>query len=312
MWTIVLAGGEGERLRPLMERWWGAHRPKQYCAFVGRRSMLRHTLERAERLGGGERMVVVVAKHHEPHIWDRLDEHHLEAIIAQPGNRGTAAGIYLPLTYIGARDSGATVVILPSDHFVLPEEAFLAAIRRAVRAVRCLPGKVVLLGARPDTAETEYGWIEPGDCVGLIDGQAVRRVAGFREKPGAEDARRLLRGGGLWNTMVMAARWETLWELGWRRFPRMMGRFEEFAPQIGGEEEMEALGALYDGLLPLNFSREVLQQTVDSLAVMELEGVLWSDWGSERRIVETLERIGKSPLFPAAPEEPLIYARRAA
>jgi hypothetical protein len=45
---------------------------------------------------------------------------------------------------------------------------------------------------------------------------------------------------------------------------------------------------------------------------MELEGVLWSDWGSERRIVETLERIGKSPLFPAAPEGPLVYAGQAA
>ncbi len=40
LWSIVLAGGEGERLRPFVERWLGRHRPKQYCAFVGTRSML--------------------------------------------------------------------------------------------------------------------------------------------------------------------------------------------------------------------------------------------------------------------------------
>jgi mannose-1-phosphate guanylyltransferase len=32
-WVIVLAGGEGERLRPFVERWVGRHKPKQYCCF---------------------------------------------------------------------------------------------------------------------------------------------------------------------------------------------------------------------------------------------------------------------------------------
>jgi hypothetical protein len=75
VWTIVLAGGEGERLRPLITRWLGVHRPKQYCTFVGSRSMLRHTLDRAERLTGVERTLVVVARQHEPRLWDRLAPH---------------------------------------------------------------------------------------------------------------------------------------------------------------------------------------------------------------------------------------------
>lgn len=27
-WSIVLAGGEGERVKPLVQRWLGRHRPK--------------------------------------------------------------------------------------------------------------------------------------------------------------------------------------------------------------------------------------------------------------------------------------------
>jgi len=304
VWTIVLAGGEGERLRPLITRWLGVHRPKQYCTFIGSHSMLRHTLDRAERLTGVERTLVVVASHHEPRLWDRLAPHHEEAIIAQPRNRDTAAGIFLPLAYIGARDPEATIIILPSDHFVHPQEAFLTGIGRAVQAVQYQPDKLILLGVRPDTAETEYGWIRPGHSVGRIEGEEVRQVAGFREKPDAQEAQHLLRIGGLWNTMVIAVRWSTIWRLGWRCFPTMMAHFEEFRPYIGTNVEAGALDTLYDALPSVNFSTNLLQQALDSLVVMELRGVLWSDWGSERRIVETLQRIGKSPLFMTAAMNP--------
>jgi len=77
----------------------------------------------------------------------------------------------------------------------------------------------------------------------------------------------------------------------------MMKHFEDFAPSIGTDKEPRALDSLYNVLPSANFSTQVLQQALDSLVVMELRDVLWSDWGSERRIVETLQRIGKSPLF---------------
>src|SRR4030095_13078772 len=40
VWSIILAGGDGERLRSLTEAWLGYHKPKQYCVFTGTRSML--------------------------------------------------------------------------------------------------------------------------------------------------------------------------------------------------------------------------------------------------------------------------------
>src|SRR6266536_1520629 len=56
-WSIVLAGGDGERIRPFVEKWLGYHRPKQYCTFVGTRSMFQHTLDRADMLTPCERRV---------------------------------------------------------------------------------------------------------------------------------------------------------------------------------------------------------------------------------------------------------------
>lgn len=299
IWTIVLAGGEGERLRPLTERWLGRHRPKQYCSFVGTRSMLKHTVDRAEQLSGTDRMLIVAAEHHATHLANCLGAPHLDRVVFQPRNRDTAPGIFLPLAHIITKDPSATVVILPSDHFVYPEEAFLSCVRRAALVAASSSDKVVLLGVSPDNEETEYGWIEPGEPVGWLGGCCIRKVAGFREKPDEVSARQLLEIGGLWSTMVIAARCQALWDLGWRCFPTMMPRFEQFAPYIGTSQENRVLASIYAALPSFNFSDQLLQNVPHSLLVMELHNVVWSDWGSERRIVETLNRLGKSPSFPS-------------
>lgn len=299
-WTVVLAGGEGERLRPLVERWLGKHRPKQYCTFVGTRPMLWHTVTRAEQLSGAARMLVVAAGHHETHLSDCLEPRYLERIVFQPRNRDTAPGVFLPLAHIVARDPNATVVILPSDHFIFPEDAFLNSVRRAVLVAERFAEKVVLMGARPDNEETEYGWIAPGHCVARLGGRDIRAVIGFREKPNKVSVRQLLESGCLWSTMIVVARCQTLWDLGWRCLPALMARVEEFVAHIGTDQESRVLESIYATLPASNFSSELLQQAPESLLVMELQGVVWSDWGSERRIRKTLSQLGKRPLFPSA------------
>ena len=57
LWSIILAGGEGSRVSTFVHRWLGRPTPKQYCAFVGTRSMFQHTLDRASRLTPPDRIV---------------------------------------------------------------------------------------------------------------------------------------------------------------------------------------------------------------------------------------------------------------
>jgi mannose-1-phosphate guanylyltransferase len=47
-----------------------------------------------------------------------------------------------------------------------------------------------------------------------------------------------------------------------------------------------------------DFSADLLARVPRRLAVMEMPGVMWSDWGRPERIVETLERTGEAPAFP--------------
>ncbi|HLZ35501.1 MAG TPA: hypothetical protein VKP13_15950, partial [Nitrospira sp.] len=104
LWSIVLAGGDGVRTKEFIRRWFGCEKPKQYCTFVGSRSMFQHTLDRAVRLTPWERVVVVAARHHQHEVWPQLDGHPSGMVLLQPKNMDTAAGVFLPLTYILARD----------------------------------------------------------------------------------------------------------------------------------------------------------------------------------------------------------------
>lgn len=298
LWSIILAGGEGRRLSSLVHRWLGRPQPKQYCTFVGTRSMFQHTLDRASRLTPPDRIVTVVAHSHRRETLSQLEDRRAGTLLFQPTNRDTAAGVFLPLTYIRARAPQATVVLYPSDHFVYPEERFLDTVRHAVRIAELRPDRLVMLGASPDRLELDYGWIQPGQSLADLPDEPVQTVRSFLEKPDAAQADVALQAGALWNTLVFAANVELLWTLGWQCLPDMMPLFERLSQAIGGPEEGRALAVIYRDMPAKNFSSDLLQLVPDKLAVVGLTGVLWSDWGKPERIAETLRRIDRRPAFP--------------
>src|SRR5574341_1084165 len=91
-WAIVLAAGDGTRLRELT-----GDVPKQFCRLAGERSLLALALARAGRVAARERTLVVVAERHRRWWAGELAGHPAENVLVQPENRGTAAGILLPL-----------------------------------------------------------------------------------------------------------------------------------------------------------------------------------------------------------------------
>src|SRR5262245_31154240 len=105
-WAIVLAAGEGKRLRELTMRG-GIDTPKQFCSLRGGRSLLGDALARAARIAPRKRMLVVVAAEHR-RFWEReLADLPRENVIVQPANRGTAAGVLLPALTVLERDPEA-------------------------------------------------------------------------------------------------------------------------------------------------------------------------------------------------------------
>src|SRR5262245_59785103 len=134
-WAIVLAAGEGSRLRQLTTDAAGVATPKQYWSLSGGRSLLGDAVLRARRIAPKGRVLIVVAAEPE-HLWrDELAAVPPQNLIVQPANRGTAPGILLPLMAIRARDPEARFFVLPSDHFVRKEHVLETALRAALAGV---------------------------------------------------------------------------------------------------------------------------------------------------------------------------------
>jgi CTP:molybdopterin cytidylyltransferase MocA len=91
LWAVVLAGGEGFRLRPLVRHVCGDERPKQFSPLLGARTLLGLTLDRVGLRIPPERTVVVTLQAHARYVERDLGEKLHPHVLSQPENRGTAA-----------------------------------------------------------------------------------------------------------------------------------------------------------------------------------------------------------------------------
>ena len=294
LWAVVLAGGEGTRLRPLVRHLCGDERPKQFSPLLGARTLLRQTLDRVGLLIPPERTVVVTLQAHARYLERELGEKPRPHALSQPESRGTAAGILLAAQWIETRDPGATLVCFPSDHLVLEEAAFMEHAAELASFVGREPRRIVLLGAPPSQPETEYGWIEPGAPIGWTGQGPVHAIQRFREKPSKEAAEALLLRGSLWNTFVFAARAAVLLSAGRECAPALYDRLFPLRAFAGGEPERWALRQAYALAPTVDFSRSILEACPQMLAVSKLPGLTWCDLGSPERVVTMLTRLGVS------------------
>src|SRR5690606_38949768 len=275
-WALVLAAGDGTRLRSLTTAPSGATIPKQYCSLHDGPSLLEESIHRAGSVADAARTCVVVAEQHRRWWEPTLSMVPPCNVIVQPANRGTAHGILLPLLHIAGRNPEANVVVLPSDHHVRYEAVLAGALREAVAALARRGDVALLLGFRPDRPDPELGYIVPGDR----DGQALRRVTQFVEKPRAETALALLERGALWNSFIMVAGVRALLDMFRRRTPGALAAMQEAVRRDGGEADGGGhLAALYERLPTLDYSRDVLADEAANLRVLTVPPCGWTDLG---------------------------------
>jgi mannose-1-phosphate guanylyltransferase len=296
--AIILAGGDGTRLRSLTRRLAGDDRPKQFCALLGEQTLLEQTRRRAARLIAPARTLFVVTRVHEPYYDPALADASSDTVVVQPSNRGTAPAVLYALLRLRAVAPADAVVLLPSDHYVSDDDALMARVEGALDIVRARPESVVLLGIEPDRPETEYGWIEPAEVIPGRWAWPVYRVRRFWEKPPVEDARRLMRRGSLWNSFVVVANPAALEALIRGARPALGTAFVPLAARVGTAWEADAASGVYTRLAPADLSREVLQRHPEHLAVLPVSGLGWNDLGDPARVLVTQERLAPA-LAPA-------------
>lgn len=278
LWVILLAGGDGKRVRALTTTEAGVGVPKQFWKLDGQESMLGWALRRAAGIAPPSRFIPVVSEAHR--FWWQRELSHLPPanVVVQPANRGTAPGVLLPLLRILSRDPEATVAVLPSDHFVANEGIIRVALLDALAVVNRHRSRVVLIGMKPQSVDVGFGWIMA--CRGSHG--PVRKVSRFIEKPDRITALRLKRQGGLVNSLMLVACGAGLLRMFKKTVPALVDAFQEV--QRNGTCDASEVCALYRHLPASDFSKEVLQSDPRGLWVAPVSNSGWNDLGTPMRL----------------------------
>jgi len=300
LWALVLAGGEGRRLRSLTVTAGGTPVPKQFCSLTGGRTLLEDALTRAESLVPRKRICSVVAQQHRDWWQELLAGLPASNVIMQPRNRGTGIGILYPLLQIASRDPDAVLILLPADHYVRDELVLRQALRIAVQRVVQDPAMPVLLGMRPERVDPELGYIVPG----VPDERGNKVVQRFAEKPSTAAAATLIEQGGLWNSFIVIATAQSLIDMFTLRFAPLVLEMQVIVSRMlagPGVAGWPAVVDLYERLPNLDFSTDLLEDYDNRLRVIEVPPCGWSDLGTPHRVAEALRHI-EVPLHDLAHE----------
>ena len=202
---MILSGGSGTRLWPLSR----AELPKQFLPIAADVSLLSGTITRVSGVGFSS-PIIVGGQAHRPLFEREIAAGRLTAdtIVLEPAARNTAAASGLAAALSLADRMDELLLLLPSDHVINDEEAFVEAIGKGVP--HALAGGIVTFGERPSEPSTQYGYIEAEDERGP-DG--VHRIVRFSEKPDAQTAVEFCSSGKhLWNAGIFLFKASSLLE----------------------------------------------------------------------------------------------------
>ncbi len=303
-WAVILAGGDGTRLKSLTRKIAGDERPKQFCSVLGDATLLEETQRRAALELARERTLYVLNRMHEPYYAPILDREPGANLVIQPRNAGTAPAILYSLLRIAAAEPDAIVAMFPSDHYISDNRAFMAHIRTALDTAQHERDLIILLGVEPETPEVEYGWIEPNSS--LKRHAHVYGVRRFWEKPNQMLAQVLQLRGCLWNSFVMVASVRALLEIIESSTPELYRAFSCVTSLFGAHAQARAIDKLYPRLEEVNFSHRVLALRPERLAVLKVTGVRWNDLGEPDRVMASLAMAGLRPHWIDTPQPQFI------
>lgn len=279
VYAVILAGGTGRGLWPLSRE----DRPKPFLDLFGDGPLIRHSLRRARRLVGSDRVLLVADRPVSRLLSESGSDAGDAVVVVEPFERGTAASLALAAAHVRRRDPEAVLVVLPSDQVVLGEDDLHRILVIAVAEARRKEA-LVSIGVRPRSPETVYGYIQAGrplgrPHVGPEGGVSLSEVRSFAEQPDLGTAIRFLESGDFcWNTGMLASHVDTLFEAYRRCQPDLYRDMLSIQDAIGTKDEERVVSGVYSWIHPESIATAIMEKTEEIVLLTGEFG--WHDPGS--------------------------------
>lgn len=282
-YCVIMCGGVGSRFWPFSRE----ERPKQFLDFFGTgRSLLQMTFDRVRDIVPAERIILLTNRRYAPTIREQLPEVAEANILLEPARRNTAPCLCWAARHIAALDPEASMVVLPSDHLILKEGAFLDALRKGFDFVE-KGDRLLTLGIHPASPHTGYGYIQQAAKVeGWPD---FFKVKSFTEKPDLELAKVFVASGEFyWNAGIFLWTASALLKAFATLDPETSTVFDRGEGLYATPDEQRFIDSVFPSA-PSNSIDYAIMEKARNVYV-ETVDIGWSDLGSWKALFDTAPR----------------------
>ncbi len=276
-----MAGGVGSRFWPMSRSTY----PKQFLDVLGTgKTLLQQTYSRFLQLCPKENIFIVTNSDYRDLVNEQLSGLDQSTILLEPSRKNTAPCIAYASYKIASKNPEAITVVAPSDHLILNENEFVAALRSCYKKAgteNCL----MTLGITPTRPDTGYGYIQFREPDVKETDPAIKKVKTFTEKPDLEMAKSLLQSGDfLWNSGIFIWSVKNIIEAFTSYSPELAAAFAEGKGKYYSDDEYDFISQAYTDCKNISIDYAVMEKANNVFVRVSEFG--WSDLGTWSSLYE--------------------------
>lgn len=278
---IIMAGGVGSRFWPVST----TEFPKQFHDMLGAgETLIQKTFSRLSKLIPAENILVLTNEKYNSIVLEQLPLIKQEQVLLEPAMRNTAPCILYASLRIKKQNPDAVMVVAPSDHWIEDENAFTANLQQCFDFCS-KENALMTLGIQPTFPNTGFGYIE----YDKTDGNPIKKVSQFREKPDYETAKSFLESGNfLWNGGIFIWSAQSITEAFEKFQPQMNALFQKGMDSYNTPAEKSFIDENYAASENVSIDYAVMEKA-DNVFVLPAT-FDWNDLGTWGSLHEKLDK----------------------
>lgn len=274
-----MAGGIGSRFWPMSTQKF----PKQFHDILGTgRTMIQQTFDRIKQTVPVENIFVITNTEYAELSHQQLPELPIENIVGEPMMKNTAACNIYMVNKIADLNPDANVIVLPADHLILKENAFLEKVNQAFDFAS-KNDVLITLGITPTRPDTGYGYIQFSEK----QDSDFYKVKTFTEKPNLEIAKSFIETGDfLWNAGIFIWNVKSIQKAFAEYLPEMTQEF--ISCEYNSDREIVCIETIYPKVEKISIDNGILEKAKNVYVIPADLG--WSDLGTWTSVYENSEK----------------------